>query len=497
MKRISKFMAIILTFIMIASALIACGKKESTDTSNDAATKAPSEDTKSEDTSKEEKVDEIYYLNFKPEIADVYDAIAKDYEAETGIKVKVVTAAAGTYEQTLKSEVAKSDPPTIFQINGPVGYESWKDYCADLKDTKLYSYLTDKSLAVTSGEGVYGIPYVVEGYGIIYNNAIMNKYFALSNKATDYTSMDQINNFAALKAVVEDMQKNADALGIKGVFASTSMAAGEQWRWQTHLANMPLYYEFKDNKDFDNTILAGLASNEIQFKYSDNYKNIFDLYVNNSCTKPGLLGSKTVNDSMAEFALGQCAMVQNGNWAWSQINQVEGNTVNEADIKFMPIYTGIQGEENQGLCVGTENYFAINSKVSEAKQKASLDFIEWLFTSDKGKDYVVNKLGFIAPFNTFTDTEKPADPLAKEVLAWMAKDGVQSVGWTFAAFPSEQFKNDFGDALLEYVQGGKTWDDVVTTVKDSWKAEKANPTKTEQLNEIDQWECFKTKIGIL
>jgi raffinose/stachyose/melibiose transport system substrate-binding protein len=477
MKRISKFMAILLTFVMIASALVACGKKETKDTGNDAATKAPSEDTKSADSSKEEKVDEIYYLNFKPEIAEVYEKIAADYEAETGIKVKVVTAASCTYQQTLTSEVAKSDPPTIFQINGPVGYGIWKDYCADLKDTKLYSYLTDKSLATTDGDGVYGIPYAVEGYGIIYNNAVMSKYFALSNKATEYTSMDQINNFAALKAVTEDMTKNKDALGIKGVFASTSLTAGEQWRWHTHLLNLPLYYEFSENKDFNNTVSAGLAANEVQFKYSDNFKNIFDLYINNSCTEKGLLGGKTVNDSMVEFALGQCAMVQNGNWAWSQINGVEGNTVKEADIKFMPIYTGMSGEENQGLCVGTENFFAINSKVSEAKQKASEDFLDWLFSSDKGKAYVKDQLGFITPFSTFTDAEKPADPLAKEVISWMSS-GKTNIAWTFAAFPSETFKNTFGDALLEYAQGTKTWDEAVTIMKDTWKAEKANPTAT-------------------
>ncbi len=479
MKKILKSMAILMTLVMIAGTLLACGKKEAAE--EDAATDITQSGDNGEaaDAGTDEKVDEIYFLNFKPEIADIYTQIAADYEAETGIKVKVVTAASGTYEQTLKSEVAKSDAPTIFQINGPVGYESWKDYCADLKDTNLYSYLSDKSLAVTSGEGVYGIPYVVEGYGIIYNNAIMNKYFALSNKATEYTSMDQINNFAALKAVVEDMTANKDALGIKGVFASTSMAAGEQWRWQTHLANLPLYFEFKDNTAYDNTVLAGLASNEIEFKYNENYKNIFDLYVNNSATEKGLLGSKTVNDSMAEFALGQCAMVQNGNWAWSQISGVDGNTVSEDDIKFLPIYTGVSGEENQGLCIGTENYFAINSKVSEAKQKASADFLEWLFSSDKGKDYVINQLGFIAPFTTFGEDERPADPLAKEVMSWMEKDGVTSVAWTFAAFPSEQFKNDFGDALLEYVQGSKTWDDVVTIVKESWKSEKANPTQSE------------------
>lgn len=422
---------------------------------------------------KESGAVEIYFLNFKPEIADVYDKIAADYEKETGVKVRVVTAASGTYETTLKSEMAKEDAPTIFQINGPVGFQEWKEYCADLKDTKLYSYLSDKSLAITEGDGVYGIPYVVEGYGIIYNNAIMEKYFALSDKAVSISSAEEIRNFETLKAVVEDMTAKKDVLGIEGVFASTSMNQGEQWRWHTHLANLPFYYEFKEDKNYDNTVLAGLAADEVEFKYADNFRKIFDLYIENSCTPKTLLGSKSVNDSMAEFALGKVAMVQNGNWAWSQIAGTAGNVVKAEDIKFLPIYIGMPGEESQGLCIGTENYFAINSKVSKEKQEASIAFLEWLFSSEKGKSYVKNELGFIAPFNTFEEDEKPTDPLAREVLAWMEKDGVASVAWTFASFPSEEFKNYFGDALLEYTQGTKTWDDVVKVVKDSWKSEKA------------------------
>lgn len=455
--KIKKWVVLMLALTLFAGLAAGCGKENGASNSGGTGGKAG----------------EIYFLNFKPEIAEVYEKIAKDYEAETGVKVKVVTAAAGTYETQLKTEIAKSDAPTIFQINGPVGYQNWKDYALDLKDTKLYGYLSDQSLAVTSEGGVYGIPYVVEGYGIIYNNAIMKKYFELSDKAVSVSSMEEVNNFDTLKAVVEDMTAKADQLGIKGAFASTSLAAGEQWRWQTHLANMPLYYEFKDNKDYDNTVLAGLATNEAEFKYNENFKNIFDLYINNSVTKATLLGSKSVTDSMAEFALGQAAMVQNGNWAWSQINEVDGNVVKAEDIKFLPIYTGVEGEENQGLAIGTENYLAINSKASEDKQQASIAFLEWLFSSDKGKAYVTNDLGFIAPFNTFNEDEKPADPLAKEVTNWMEKDGIVSVPWTFAAFPSEEFKNQFGDGLLQYAQGNKSWDEVVTIFKDSWKAEKA------------------------
>lgn len=417
-------------------------------------------------------VQEIYFLNFKPESADTYKKIAADYEKEKGVKVKVVTAAANTYEQTLKSEIAKSEPPTIFQVNGAVGYESWKDYCADLKDSKLYSYLTEKELAITDNGGVYGIPYVVEGYGIICNKAIMDKYFSLDNKKTKVKSLDEITDFATLKAVVEDMSKNLDKLGISGVFGSTSLASGQDWRWQTHLSNIPFYYEFKDkNKDAD-PVATALNAKEIEFTYAKNFQNIFDLYTNNSVTEKKLLGSKSVADSMAEFALGRCAMIQNGTWSWSQISDVPGNKVKAEDIAMLPIYTGVEGEKTQGLCIGTENYFAINVKADEEKQKASLEFLDWLFSSEKGKKYVVEELKFITPFNTFASDEAPADPLSKEVKRYMDREEINTIPWIFTGYPSDVFKTNFGNALLEYVQGSKKYDEVVSTVKKSWKEER-------------------------
>jgi raffinose/stachyose/melibiose transport system substrate-binding protein len=412
---------------------------------------------------------EVYYLNFKPEVADIYAKIADEYKKETGVTLKVVTAASGTYEQTLKSEVAKADAPVLFQINGPVGYASWKDYTADLKDTELYKHLTDKSMAVTDGDGVFGIPYVVEGYGIIYNNAIMTKYFATAGAKAK--SMDEVNNFATLKAVVEDMTAKKADLGIKGVFSSTSLKPGEDWRWQTHLADVPVFYEFRDNKV---DIKDPAATMEIKFQYSDNYKNLFDLYINNSVTDPKLLGSKSVDDSMAEFALGQSAMVQNGNWAWGQISGVDGNTVKAEDVKFLPLYTGMPGEEKQSINVGTENFFAINKQVSPEKQKLAADFIYWLYSSTAGKAFVTNDLKFIAPFDTFADNEKPTDPLAKEVLRYTSNTNLYNVAWNFTVFPSQTFKDNFGGALLKYAQGNMKWDDVKTLVIDQWKAEKAN-----------------------
>lgn len=414
---------------------------------------------------------EVYFLNFKPEIASVYDEIAKVYKEETGKSIKVVTAASGTYEQTLKSEIAKANPPTIFQVNGPIGFQSWENYCMKLNDTKLYQNLTDKELAIKKDNDVYAVPYAIEGYGIIYNNEIMKKYFALPTRATSLSSAEEINTFSKLREVVEDMQKRKQELGIEGVFASTSLSAGEQWRWQTHLANVPFYHEFAEMTDAGvSTITTGTKAMEVAFKYADNYKNIFDLYTNNSVSDKKILGSKSTSDAMAEFALGKCAMVQNGDWAWSQISSVDGNKVKENEIKFLPIYMGLDNEENQGICIGTENYLAINEKASDEAKMESVAFLEWLFTSETGKGYVVNKLGFNAPFNTFTDEERPKDPLSREVIRWLDSDK-NNIEWTFLSFPSDEFKNYFGDALLQYVQGNSDWETVKKTVVDRWKSE--------------------------
>lgn len=452
---LKKIIAVLCVLFIVTGIFAACGridngKVDQTDTNGTINT-----------------VKEIRYLNFKPEIAEVYERIADAYEKETGIKVIVETAASGTYESTLTARMATKEAPTIFQINGPIGYTSWSEYCADLKDTELYKHLKDKSLAITSGDAVYGIPYVVEGYGIIYNKKILDKYFALENKGTDFSSAEQINNFKNLKALVEDMQAHKSELGIEGVFASTSLKTGEDWRWQTHLMNIPLSIEFEEKKvDF-----TGDKYKTIDFTYSDNYKNIFDLYTNNSTTDKKQLGTIDVTSSMAEFALGKCAMVQNGNWGASQILGVSGNTVSADDIKFLPIYTGIKGEENHGISIGTENYICINAKATNAEQKAAADFLYWLFSSDAGKKFVIEELGFISPFDTFTEKETPNDPLAREVVRWMNNKNVKNIPWNFTVFPSQNFKEGFGASLLKYAQGSMTWDELKSKVVSDWKSE--------------------------
>jgi raffinose/stachyose/melibiose transport system substrate-binding protein len=186
-----------------------------------------------------------------------------------------------------------------------------------------------------------------------------------------------------------------------------------------------------------------------------------------------MLGSKTVGDSMSEFALGQVAMVQNGNWGWGQISGESGNVVKPEDVKFLPIYTGVSGEETQGLCTGTENFICINARASKQEQEASLKLLEWLFNTPSGKKNVIEKLGFVAPFSTFGPTERPSDPLVKEMFRYLDDSGLKSVAWNFPTFPSQEFKNELGADLYQYALGNKSWDEVTKETVASWATEKA------------------------
>lgn len=399
----------------------------------------------------------VYFLNFKPEAADQWTALAAQYEKEKGVKVKVQTAASGTYEQQLKSELAKSEAPTIFQVNGPVGYQSWKGYTADLKDTAIYKDMNDQSLALTDGDKIVGVPYVIESYGIIYNKDIVAKYTALDGAVIK--SADEIKDFDTLKKVADDMQKRKKDLGIEGAFTSAGFDSSSDWRFKTHLANIPLYYQFKKDD-----ITAPPAS--IKDMYMDNFKNIFDLYITDSTTEKTQLSSKTGDDANSEFALGKAAFYQNGTWAWSDLQKAG---MKDSSVGMLPIYIGVD-DKTEGLATGSENYWCINSKASEADQKASEEFLEWVISSDAGKKAMSEDMGFTTPFSTFNDV-KTSNPLIADANASIQNKDLTQVAWDFSMMPSEEYKNVLGQAMLAYAQGTGDWNAVVDAFVNNWATE--------------------------
>ena len=435
-----KIIALVLCLVMVF-ALCACGESNT-------ATTAPAADTATEAPAEEPAAaGSVYYLNFKPEQKDQWEALAASYTEQTGIPVTVRTAASGTYEETLSAEMAKSEAPTLFQVNGPVGLASWKDYCYDLSGSALYGELTNESFALKDGDQVLGIAYVIESYGLITNKTLLEK--------AGY-SVDDIKSFDDLKKVAEDITARKDELGF-AAFSSAGMDGSSDWRFKTHLANLPIYFEYQED---------GITSTPaIKGTYLDNYKNIFDLYINNSTCDPAELSSKTGDDSRNGFLNSQAVFFQNGSWEYGNLS----GTFTDDELAMIPIYIGVGDEANQGLCTGTENFWCVNKDASEEDIQATLDFLYWCVTSDEGTNALANEMNFVIPFKKAVES---SNLFVKQDTEYTAA-GKTPVSWNFTTMPSEEWKNGVGSALTAYAAGTGDWDGVVTAFVDGWASEYA------------------------
>lgn len=389
----------------------------------------------------------VYYLNFKPEADAAWQELAAAYTEETGVPVTVVTAASGEYETTLMSEMAKSDAPTLFQVNGPVGLANWKDYCYDLTGSDIISNLTSDAFELKDGDAIDGVAYVIESYGIITNVDLLKK--------AGYT-LEDIKSFDDLKKVADDIQARKDELGVKGAFASTGMDGSSDWRFKTHLANLPIYYEYKAD-GIDNT-------DAIKGTYLDQYKNVFDLYITDSTCDPKELSSKTADDARAEFTDGEAVFYQNGSWEYSSLSE----NFTDDQIAMIPIYFGVD-DANEGLCTGTENFWCVNAEASEEDIAATLAFINWCISSETGTQAMAEKMGFTIPFKTAVESP---NAFVKQDAAY-TEAGKIPVSWNFTTMPSENWKNGVGSALTAYAAGTGGWDGVVSAFVDGWKTEAA------------------------
>ena len=429
-----KFLALILALVMALS-LVACGGNSGAqgEGDGDAATGS------------------VYYLNFKPEAEEAWQALAKTYTEQTGVPVKVVTAASGEYETMLVSEMDKDAAPTLFQCNEG-GVATWGDFCYDLSASAVYNELASKDYALKNADGeVISIAYCLETYGIIVNKALLEQAGH---------SLDEITDFDSLKAVADDIHARAGELGFDA-FTSAGLDGSSSWRFSGHLANMPLFYEFRDD---------GVSSKPATIKgtYLDNYKKVWDLYITDSATTGAALLTATGDQAEAEFGEGKAVFYQNGTWEYSNLTEKFG--MNPDDLTMIPIYCGVEGEEKAGLCTGTENYWSVNKNAKEEDIKATLDFLYWVVTSEEGTSMMAEQFG-ACPFNSSKAPSNPFSALANEYVA----NGCYPVTWAFNYTPAvNDWRAAVVDALSKYTAGNGSWDDVKTAFVEGWATQYAN-----------------------
>ena len=419
-----KLLSVALCATMVAGLLAGCGSSSKSD-------KASSDSKGS-----------VYWLNFKPEADEALQGIAKTYEKENGVKVKVVTAASGNYNSTLTSEMGKSAAPTLFVVGNQAAVKTWDDYCIDLKDTDVYKELSTDAFNLKDENGkVASMGYCYESYGIIVNKKLLKK--------AGYEITD-IKDFASLKSVAEEIHKRADKLGFDA-FTSSGMDDASSWRFTGHLANMSLFYEGRDDGWKE-------APAEIKGTYLDNFKNVWDLYINNSKYDKKTLATGGY-DAEAEFKKGEAVFYQNGTWEYDALKK----SISDDDMQMIPIYCGVEGEEKAGLCSGTENCWAVNAKASKADQKATLEFMKWLVTSKEGTKVMAEQFGAI-PYKKAADSGNVFLKNANDLL----EAGNYNVDWSFNYTPNvDEWRASLVAAMNKYDAGG-SWDDVKTAFVQGW-----------------------------
>ncbi len=390
----------------------------------------------------------VYWLNFKPESDEALKEIAAMYTAKTGVEVKVVTAAAGTYNQTLTAQMDKSDAPTLFVVGNSAAVETWGDYCLDLKDTDIAKELnTDAYMLYDENGKLCSIGYCYECYGIIVNTKLLEK----AGFAKDY-----IKNFATLKEVAESVHARADELGFDA-FSSAGMDGSSSWRFTGHMINLDYYYESVDAPEKWTS-----CPSELTGKYMDNYRNLYDLMVENSLTDRAELANGGF-DAAAEFASEKALFYVNGNWEWSGLSD---KGMKAEDLTMIPYYCGVEGEEKAGLNCGTENYWAVNAKASKADQEATIAFMKWLVTDPEASAKAVATFG-VMPYKSAAASSNPFLAQANAYLA----DGCYNMWWATNYQPNvEAYRNTVVSALNAYNANPSdaTWADVVTAFVDGW-----------------------------
>ncbi len=397
-----------------------------------------------------EETGSVYYLNFKPEFDGALQELAATYTAKTGVQVKVVTAASGQYSDTLTGEMSKSSAPTIFNIGNMAGLEDWDDYALDLTDTAIAAELNTDAFNLYNAEGeLKAIPNCYESFGIIVNTKLLEKAGH---------SLDEIVDFASLKAVADDIHARADELGFDA-FSAAGLDGSSSWRFSGHLANMPLYYEFRDDEvtEMPATITGA---------YMDNFKNIWDLYINDTAADATSLTTSTGDESKAQFIEGKAAFYQNGTWEYAGL--IDGGMTDD-ELAMIPIYCGVEGEENAALCSGTENCWAINAKASQADIQASIDFLVWLVTDPDASATYVAQLGAV-PFKHCPDSTNKFIVDGNALLS----EGKYPVTWAFNYTPNvDSWRATVVTALANYSadQNDANWAKVVEAFVDGWAIE--------------------------
>jgi raffinose/stachyose/melibiose transport system substrate-binding protein len=398
----------------------------------------------SDDASSSKKVT-VDVFQYKVEFKTQFEDLIKQYEKENpDVKINVKTVGGGNdYAASVKASFSSGDEPDIFNVGGPSEVEQYRDYLADMSETKAAQAALDGTLtSVTDGEEVLGLPFNQEGYGYIYNKTVFEK---AGIKAED------IKTYEDLEKAVKTLDSKKKDLGLEGVFA---LAAKETWVLGNHLANVYIAPDFKDD------VVEAFNAKSVPLTKSTELQRMLDLQSKYSVQPVLSLDYSQQVEQL--FSLQKVAMMQQGNWTYNSIYDIDPEFA-EKNVGILPIpVEGLEGK----LPVGVPQYWVVNKKSDEKVVEAAKDFLDWMYTSETGKTAVMEDFKFIPAYEGY-DTAKISDPISQEIYKYASAGN--TIGWTFMGTPIGWNEEVLAVNMQKYLSGEATWDEVIETSKASWE----------------------------
>ncbi|MCR5753544.1 MAG: extracellular solute-binding protein [Acetatifactor sp.] len=392
--KMKKTLAFFLAATMTATlALEGCGS--TADSGSKDSTSTSGESTESAGGAEEGiEYGKVIIFQSKTEIMDQLNKCAEDFTEETGIEVEVWETSGDSYFTDLKTDVSTGKGPTLFSLAPGSESVTMADYLEDLSDLSFADKIAENMADEVNGKMV-GVPYTLEGFGLVYDKSLVDP-------AT-------LNSTDALISFLE----KAKADGINGLGLSQ-----EDYFLIMHILNTPFALQ-NDPDAYLAQVLAGTVRMIDNEEFVEFAKVMEAIRAN--CTNPVDL---TYDNNCGDFATGKTALIHQGNWAYGMFKDYEVEF--EMGVAPLPIVG------NNKVAVSVPAAWYVNTDASEEEKASAKAFLEWLYTSETGADYLMNQFGFIPVVEGMT-SEK-LDPLSQSVADAAAAGN--TIGWSLSNWPA-------------------------------------------------------------
>lgn len=368
----------------------------------------------------------ITLFQSKTEIVDKLKELATDYKNEKGVEIEVLESPGDDYFQQLKTKMAGNQGPTVFSLYPGSETEQMASYLEDLSGLSFVNDIAAGMASEIDGK-VVGIPYTVEGFGMVYNKSLMDP-----STVKDYDSFVKM---------LQDQKAN----GINGFGLSQ-----ESYFLIAHILNTP--FALQENPI---EFVEKLNKGEVKMADTAEFKEFAKFYaaIREHSYNPL---EANYDKECGDFATGKTAAIHQGNWAYSMFADYDMDF--EMGLMALPL------NGNDKLAVSVPSAWSVNSQASDADKKAGKDFIEWLYTSETGKKYLMDEFGFIPVVKGMENSNM--DPLSSDVAKY-AEEG-KTITWPLTVWPAGIVDAYLVPVAQEFFTSSMNEDEFLQALDNAW-----------------------------